>query len=63
VQWWVLIEALVWAVVVEVLGIVVEDGEGVSLVVDQLPVDALFTDAMNEPFRVAARPGVFGEGS
>jgi hypothetical protein len=55
-----LIEALVWAVVIEVPGVVVEDREGVSLVVDQLPVDALVADAMNEPFRVAVPPGVFG---
>jgi hypothetical protein len=51
------------AVVIEVLGVLVEDGEGVSLVVDQQPVDALVADAMNEPFRVAAPPEVFGEGS
>jgi hypothetical protein len=32
---WVLVEVLVWPVVVEVLGELVEDGAGVSLVVDQ----------------------------
>jgi hypothetical protein len=37
--------------------ILVEDDKGVSLVVDQHPVDAPFVDATNEPFRVAVRPG------
>jgi hypothetical protein len=35
VQWWALVEALVWAVVIEMAHILVEDGKGVSLVVDQ----------------------------
>jgi hypothetical protein len=35
VQWWALVEALVWAVVIEMAHILVEDGAGVSLVVDQ----------------------------
>jgi hypothetical protein len=60
VPWWVLVEALVWAVIIEVLGVLVEDGEGVSLVVDQQLVVALVADAANEPFRVAVRPGVRG---
>jgi hypothetical protein len=51
------VEALVRTVVVEVLGELVEDGAGVSLVVDQQSVGALFADATNEPFRVAVRPG------
>jgi hypothetical protein len=37
-----LVEALVWAVVIEVLGVLVEDGKFVSLVVDQHPIDAPF---------------------
>jgi hypothetical protein len=57
---WVLVEALVWTVVVEVPRKFVEDGEGMSLVVDQQPVGALFADAANEPFRVAVRPGCPG---
>ena len=32
---WVLVEALVWTVVIEVSNKFVEDGNGVSLVVDQ----------------------------
>jgi hypothetical protein len=49
VQWWALVEALVRTVVVEVLGELVKDGAGVSLVVDQQSVGALFADATNEP--------------
>jgi hypothetical protein len=52
---WVLIEALVRAVVSEVKLVVVQDGAGVSLVVDQQPVGALLADATNEPFGVAVR--------
>jgi hypothetical protein len=55
VPWWVLIDALVWAVVIEVLGVLVEDGKGMSLVVDQ-PSRTLRT----KPFRVAARLGRSG---
>jgi len=44
------------AVVIEVLGELIEDSKSVSLVVDQQPVGALFADATNEPFRVAVRP-------
>jgi hypothetical protein len=54
---WVLIEALVRAVVIEVALVVVQDGAGVSLVVDQQPVGALLADATNEPFGVAVRLG------
>lgn len=57
---WVLVEALVRAVVIEMVYILVEDGEGVSLVVDQQPVGALFADAANEPFGVAVCPGSLG---
>jgi hypothetical protein len=56
-QWWALVEALMRAVVSEVLGELIEDGAGVSLVVDQQPVGALVADAANEPFCVAVRPG------
>jgi hypothetical protein len=35
VPWWVLIEALVRPVVIEMAHVLVEDGAGVSLVVDQ----------------------------
>jgi hypothetical protein len=57
---WVLVEALVRTVVVEVPCKFVEDGKGMSLVVDQQLVGALFADAANEPFRVAVRPGCPG---
>jgi hypothetical protein len=63
VPWWVLIDALVWAVVIEVLGVLVEDGKGMSLVVDQQPVDALVTDATNETVPRSSSPGAFGDGS
>jgi hypothetical protein len=49
----VLVEALVWAVVVEVAYVLVEDGAGVLFVVDQQPVGAFFADAADEPFCVA----------
>ena len=52
-----MVEALVRAVVIEMAHILVEDGEGMSLVVDQQPVGALFADAANEPFGVAICPG------
>ncbi len=48
------------AVVIEMVHILVEDGEGVSLMVDQQPVGALFADAANEPFGVAVCPGSLG---
>jgi len=54
---WVLVEALVRTVVVEVPSKFVEDGDGVSLVVDQQSVGALLADATNEPFGVAVCPG------
>jgi hypothetical protein len=49
---WVLVEALVRAVVIEMVHVLVEDGAGVSFVVGQQPVGALFADTANEPFRV-----------
>jgi hypothetical protein len=39
---WVLVEALVRAVVIDMVHILVEDGESMALVVDQQPVGALF---------------------
>ena len=63
VGWRVLIQALVRAVVIEVAHGAVKNNSGVSLVVDQQPVGALRADAADEPFRVAVRPGAYGEGS
>jgi hypothetical protein len=60
VQWWMLVKALVRAMVIEMAHVLVEDGAGVSLVVDQYPVGAFVADAANEPFRVAVRPGCPG---
>jgi hypothetical protein len=57
VQWWVVVEALVRAVVIEMAHVLVQDGTGVSLVIDQQHVGALFADATNEPFGVAVRSG------
>src|SRR6185312_11551181 len=57
VGWWVLIQALVRAVVVEVAHVSVKDSLGVSLVVDQQSVGAFGADAANEAFRVGVRPG------
>jgi hypothetical protein len=42
---WVLVETRVRPVVVEMVLVLVEDGAGVSLVVDQHPVGALLADA------------------
>ena len=52
----VLVEPLVWPVVVEVAHVLVEDGLGVSFVVDQHPVGAFGADAADEPVRIAVRP-------
>jgi hypothetical protein len=57
VGWWVLIQALVGAVVIEVAHVLVKNSSGLSLVVDQQSVGAFGADASNEPFRVAVRPG------
>lgn len=61
--WWVLAQALVRAVVMEMAHVLVENDAGVSFVVDQQPVGAFGADAADEPFRLAARPGPTGEGS
>jgi hypothetical protein len=60
VGWWVLVQALVRAVVIEMAHVLVENGAGVSFVVDQQPVGAFGADAGDEPFRVAVRPGRTG---
>jgi len=57
---WVLAQALVRAVVIEMVHVLVENGAGVSFVVDQQPVGAFGADAADEPFRVAVRPGRTG---
>jgi hypothetical protein len=59
---WALVEALVRPVVVEMALVLVEDGAGVSFVVDQEPVGALGADAADESLGVAIRTGS-GEGS
>jgi hypothetical protein len=57
VGWWVLIQALVRAVVIEVAHVPVKNSSGVSFVVDQQSVGAFGADAADEPFRVAVRLG------
>jgi hypothetical protein len=52
---WALVEALVRPVVVEMALVLVEDGAGVSFVVDQEPVGALGADAADESLGVAIR--------
>jgi hypothetical protein len=52
----VLVETLVWAVVVEVAYVLVEDGAGMLFVVDQHFVGALFADAADEPFCITVGP-------
>jgi hypothetical protein len=53
VGWRMLIQALVWAVVIEVAHVPVKNSSGVSFVVGQQSVGALGADAANEPFHVA----------
>lgn len=57
VEWRVLAEALMRAVVIEVPGKPIENGEGMFLVVDQHPVEALLADTADESFRIAVRAG------
>ena len=45
---WPLTEALVWPVVIEVPGVLSQDGGGMPLVVNQHPVGALFPDAADD---------------
>jgi hypothetical protein len=51
----VLIEALVRPMVIEMVHVLVEDGAGVSFVVGQHSVGALFADAADEPLGIAVR--------
>jgi hypothetical protein len=53
---WMLVEALVWTVLVVVLGVAVEDRAGVVFVVDQDVVGAFAADGADEPFGVTVRP-------
>ena len=50
---WALIASLVWPVIVEVPGVLVEDLRGAAFVVDEDSVGALGPDAADEPFGVA----------
>jgi hypothetical protein len=50
VGWWVLIQGLMRAVVIEVAQVPVKNSLGVSLVVDQQSVGAFGADAADEPF-------------
>jgi hypothetical protein len=59
--WWVLIQALMRAVVIEVAHVPVKNNSGVSIVVDQQPVGAFGADAANEPFRIAVRLWLSGQ--
>jgi hypothetical protein len=56
----VLVEALMRPVIVEMAHILVNDGAGVSLVVDQQPVGALLANAADKPFGRAVRPRCLG---
>ena len=60
VGWWVLIQALMRAVVIEVASVAVEDAAGVSFVIDQDALGALGADAADEPFCVAVPLGRVG---
>src|SRR6185312_17173341 len=55
-------EPLVRPVVIEMAHVLLKNSVGVSLVVDQQLVDAFGTDAADEAFRVAVRPGRAGRG-
>jgi hypothetical protein len=57
VGWWGVAWALVWPVDVEMTDVLVDDGAGMSFVVDQQSVGAFGADAADEPFRIAVRPG------
>jgi len=57
---WVLAQALVRTVVIEMAHVAVKHSSGVSFVVDQQSVSALGADAADEPFRVAVRRGCAG---
>ena len=53
-------QALVWPVVIEMADVLIKNSVGVSRMVNQHPVGAFGADAVDEPFRVAVRPGVRG---
>ena len=59
----VLVEALMRSVPIEMAHILVNDGAGVPLVVDQQSVDALLANAANEPARHSSSFAASGEGS
>ena len=48
------------AVVIEVMSVLVQDGAGVSFVVDQQTVGALLTNRADEPFGITVRLGCPG---
>ena len=50
---WAVAAALVWSVIVEVSGVLVEHCRGVAFVVDEDSVGAFGPDAADEPFGVA----------
>jgi hypothetical protein len=56
----VLVEPLMRAVVIEVMLVLVQDGAGVSFVVDQQTVGALLTNRADEPFGITVRLGCPG---
>ena len=60
VGWWMLAQALVWPVVIEMADVLIKNSVGVSRVVNQQPIGALRADVADEPFRVAVRPGRAG---
>jgi hypothetical protein len=59
---WVLVEALVWTVVIEVAFIRAEHRTSVALVADQHPIGALGSDTSDEPFGITVRPRRSGWG-
>ena len=56
VGWRVLAQALMWAMVIEVTHVPVEDGTCVSFVVDQQSVSALLAGTADESLGIAVRP-------
>jgi hypothetical protein len=54
---WMLAQALVWPVIIEMADVLIKNHVGVACVVNQHPVGAFGADAADEPFRVAVRPG------
>jgi hypothetical protein len=56
VDWRVLAQALMWAMVIEVTHVLVENGAGMSLVIEQQPVGALLANTADESLGIAVRP-------